>query len=82
MPTVDLPETLPGHWETPAGQEMASSYLAKDRKELAHGDMTDLELANAIFMADRFDLSLIGYQEAAKQRIRWLSAQLAARVSA
>ena len=39
--------------------------------------MTDFELANAVFMADRNDLGLIVYQTAAKERIRWLSLRLA-----
>lgn len=44
----------------------------------SYGDMTDFALANAVFMASRDDLSLIHYQTAAKERIRWLSIRLAA----
>ena len=44
--------------------------------------MTDFELANAVFMADRSDLDLIIYQTAAKERIRWLSLRLAAALGA
>jgi hypothetical protein len=47
------------------------------RATLAYGHLSDLVLANAVFMADRRDLDLTSYQTAAKERIRWLSAQLA-----
>lgn len=70
-------EPVPGHWSTEEGTAMANAYATKTREELAFGQRTDLELANAIFMADRNDLSLIGLQTAAKERIRWLSVQLA-----
>lgn len=43
----------------------------------SHSDLSDFELANAVFMADRHDLNLIGFQAAAKERIRWLSIHLA-----
>jgi hypothetical protein len=78
MDKIELPEVAEGHWSTPDGRDMAASYLGKTRAELCHGELSDLELANAIFMADRHELNLIGFQEAAKQRIRWLSARLAA----
>lgn len=39
--------------------------------------LTDFELANAVFLVDRFSLQLILYQTAAKERIRWLSLRLA-----
>jgi hypothetical protein len=39
--------------------------------------MTDFALANRVFMADRNDLDLIVWQTAAKERIRWLSIELA-----
>ncbi|MES2845625.1 MAG: hypothetical protein V4747_11400 [Pseudomonadota bacterium] len=47
------------------------------RSALPKGHLTDDELANGIFMVSRYDLSLIGFQDAAKERIRWLSRQLA-----
>jgi len=68
---------IAGHWSTVEGTEMANRYAAKQRGDLAYGDKSDLELANAIFMASRNDLDLIALQTAAKERIRWLSAQLA-----
>lgn len=66
-----------GHWETDEGTDMANRYSGLERKDLAYGDKTDLELANAVYMVDRNSLALIGLQTAAKERIRWLSAQLA-----
>ena len=68
---------IAGHWSTEEGTEMANRYAAKQRDDLAYGDKTDLELANAIFMVSRTDIDLIALQTAAKERIRWLSAQLA-----
>lgn len=73
-----LPVEMPGHWDTPEGHEMASRYLGQSRSELCNGDMSDLALANRMYMAGRNYLDLIGWQTAAKERIRWLSAQLAA----
>jgi hypothetical protein len=72
-----LPDQLEGHWDTAEGRQIAEGYRAKSRGELCHGEMSDLMLANAIYMASRNDLELIAFQEAAKQRIRWLSVQLA-----
>lgn len=42
-----------------------------ERAKLCHGQMTDDELANAVFMQPSID-----YLTAAKERIRWLSRQL------
>jgi hypothetical protein len=71
------PDVLPGHWETPEGREMAAEYASKERADLAMGKETDLGLANLVYMVDRNSLDLIAFQTAAKERIRWLSAQLA-----
>lgn len=72
-----LPASLPGHWTTPEGRETALEYATKSRGDLMKGDLPDLAMANAVFLADRADLDLIHYQQAAKERIRWLSVQLA-----
>ena len=74
---VDLPHALPGHWATASGWSMAMTYAEKDRADLAMGARSDLMLANDVFLVGRYDLDLIQFQEAAKQRIRWLSVQLA-----
>ncbi|CAN7303597.1 hypothetical protein LJR164_001583 [Phenylobacterium sp. LjRoot164] len=72
-----LPEVLDGHWNTAAGREMAVEYAAMDKSRLTKSDVSDFALANAVYMADRGDLDLIVWQTAAKERIRWLSVQLA-----
>lgn len=76
-PPAELPENLPGHWQTKAGLEMATEYAGWGRDRIGKRDLTDFELANAVFMASRDDLDLIVYQTAAKERIRWLSVHLA-----
>lgn len=68
---------IPGHWATSDGAEMAARCVGEDRSQLTKGDLSDFALANAQFLASRHDLDLIVYQTAAKERIRWLSAQLA-----
>lgn len=69
---------IPRHWDTEDGTAMANRSLGETRDQLCHGEMSDLALANAVYMASRTDLDLIVYQTAAKERIRWLSAHLAA----
>lgn len=80
-PHKALPAILPNHWSTPAGQEMAERYATMSRGELGRASESDFALANSIFMADRSDLDLIVFQTAAKERIRWLSVQLALAVA-
>lgn len=60
--TAPFSGPLAGHWSTDEGAEMANRYSAKSRDQLAYGQKTDLELANAVFMADRGSLELIGLQ--------------------
>jgi hypothetical protein len=74
---ANLPAAMPGHWDTLDGCRMANDYADRSREELMMGHLSDLALANAVFMASRDDLDLLAYQTAAKERIRWLSAQLA-----
>jgi hypothetical protein len=76
--TQPLPPVLPGHWSTREGQQMATGYLTIERRNLVMGDVPDLLLANHLFMADRNSADLGALHHAAKGRIRWLSAQLAA----
>jgi hypothetical protein len=70
---ADLPDVLSGHWSTAEGREMAERYAAMSRADLSDAGRTDLELANALFLVD----GPIGLQTAAKERMRWLSVQLA-----
>lgn len=57
-----------------AWAEFVRQYAGKPRS-MPH--LTDFELANRLYMADRGDLDLIVWQTAAKERIRWLSIRLA-----
>jgi hypothetical protein len=67
-----------GHCEDDnAWAEFCRQYGNKAREDLAAGKLTDFHLANAIYMADRNSLDLIGLQTAVKERIRWLSVELA-----
>jgi len=66
-----------GHWNTPEGTDKANEYAEMSRDDLAMGNMSDLELANAQYLVSRDSISLLSYQTAAKERIRWLSVQLA-----
>ena len=69
---------IPPHWSTDEGTEKANEYVTMSRSDLAMGDKTDFELANAVYLVGRESISLLSFQTAAKERIRWLSAQLAA----
>jgi hypothetical protein len=82
QPSALIPNAVHGHWMTAEGREIAVDYASKGRADLCHGELSDFEVANAVFMADRFDLSLIHWQTAAKERIRWLSVQLAIAIEA
>lgn len=70
-------QPVPRHWDAEDGIEMANRCLEESRDQLAMPTMSDLHLANAQFLVSRYSLDLIAYQTAAKERIRWLSAQLA-----
>lgn len=70
-------EAAPGHWETQEGVDIANSYRAVSRAGLCGGEMSDFAVANLIYMADRSALDLVARQTTAKERIRWLSVQLA-----
>lgn len=74
---VDLPTILHGHWETPESAVIVARCVDQTRVDLCMGDCADLSLANAIFLIDRYSLDLLPLQTAAKERIRWLSVQLA-----
>lgn len=82
---IKFPDTMPGHWHTAEGREMAETYLATARAMLAKSDLPDFMLANAQYL-ETMNVgtvtvqSAIAMQTAAKERIRWLSAHLAAHV--
>lgn len=73
---LKLPNTVAGHWTTSEGRDMATRYLAMPRSKLGYPDYNDFSLANAVFLAGRNDLTLVSFQGAAKERIRWLSVHL------
>lgn len=78
--TDTFTQPVPFQFSSLEGIEKANEYVQMPREHIAMGTrLSDFELANAIFLANRNDLSLIGLQTAAKERIRWLSAQLALR---
>lgn len=79
---LELADEMPGHWDTAEGAAVARQYVNMPRGNLSHGEMSDLALANRMYMAGRGDLDLTAWQHAAKERIRWLSAQLAAALRA
>jgi hypothetical protein len=70
---AELPCVLPGHWTSPEGREMAGRYATMTRANLLMDDRSDLGLANALYLVS----GEIAIQTAAKERMRWLSVQLA-----
>lgn len=80
-----LPDTLAGHWVSVEGAEMARDYAGKTRDQLMGGQFSDMEVAYRTALTHRSDNDFEARLGTAKDRIRWLSAQLAlanARVSA
>lgn len=70
--TAEIPDVMPGHWITKDGADMARRFGAMQRHELKAQNMTDMEVANAVFLdANLMNLTV------AKDRIRWLSVHLA-----
>ena len=54
-PPPTLPSTLPGHWETPEGLQMAHGYADMTRAELCMGHLPDMHVANGVYLAYRTD---------------------------
>jgi hypothetical protein len=79
---IQVPSTVSGHWQTPQGHEVAKDYVKLSRQQLYCGAVPDFELATMVYMADRNSFELIGMQTAARERIRWLSVQLALKSAA
>lgn len=77
MNAKDLTADMPGHWSTPDGLEMAREYADKDRARLCGGQFTDMEVAFKTAMLMRTDMDFEPRLSMAKDRIRWLSVQLA-----
>ena len=71
--TAALVATPAAKWLADGQPDPHGNKYDCERAKLPKGALTDDELANALFMADRTDLDLIVWQTAAKERIRWLS---------
>jgi hypothetical protein len=64
--------TPAARWRANGEADPHGSQYDCERAKLAHGDMTDDEIANALFIRN-YDIGII---TAAKERIRWLSRAL------
>lgn len=60
-----------------AWREFSGRYGPMSREQLCMGVINDFALANAQYFVHRDSLDLLAHQTAAKDRIRWLSVQLA-----
>lgn len=77
LPATSQAKATPAaKWREEGREDPHGSRYDCERAKLTMGDLTDDEMANAVFMADRSSLDLIAYQTAAKDRIRWLSRAL------
>ena len=72
------PQTPAAKWREEGKPDPHGTRYDCERAKLAKGHLTDDELANGVYMVDRNSLDLIVWQEAAKDRIRWLSRALEA----
>ncbi len=71
------PATPAAKWRENGEPDPFGIQYDKERAKLPKGDLTDDELANAVFCCDhRTDLESIVWLTAAKERIRWLSRAL------
>ena len=71
--------TPPSRWLVEGTEDPNSEYGSKERADLAYGNLTDDELANAVFLAGddlTWPLGGIAVLTAGKERIRWLSRKL------
>lgn len=76
---VERPSTPASRWAERGEPDPHGTTYDCERAALAHGQLTDDELANAVYLCDhRTSLESPGYLMAAKDRIRWLSRRLAA----
>ena len=71
-----VPATPGARWREEGKDDPHGNCYDCERADLAKGKLTDDELANRVFAANRGDLDLIVWQDAAKDRIRWLSRSL------
>lgn len=77
MKASDLPSLLNGHWRALDGYEMAKRYASRAREDLCGGESTDMLVAFEIADLRRDDFNFESTLATARDRIRWLSVQLA-----
>lgn len=75
--SADLPHILPGHWQAADGHKIALRYATMTREQLCGGTSTDMLVAFEIASLCRDDLDFEAVLATARDRIRWLSVQLA-----
>lgn len=72
---IEIADKRHADWMTEGKQDpFGGRYDGDDRPH--QSQRTDYDVGNAVYLADRHDLSLIAQQTEAKERIRWLSRQL------
>lgn len=78
LPSPEAPQTTPAaHWREKGEPDPHGTRYACERAALLYGNLTDDEVANAVYLCDhRSSFASIGYLTAAKDRIRWLSRAL------
>jgi len=72
VPAGELPEVMPGHWSTAGGRDMALATLDDPNMARSRERISDFALANEVFLSP----GIVNLTDA-KERIRWLSAELA-----
>lgn len=69
--------TPAAHWREKGEPDPHGTSYACERANLPMGNLTDDELANAVYLCDhRTSFQSLSYLTAAKDRIRWLSRKL------
>jgi hypothetical protein len=69
-------KTPAARWREQGDRDPHAGKYDCERHDLVHGNLTDDEIANAVFICDhRTSLESIALLTAAKDRIRWLSRQ-------
>ena len=77
-----MTSTPSSHWHANGEPDPHGARYNCERSQLAYGQHTDDELANAVYLCDhRNDLRSMALLTAAKERIRWLSRSLTREVA-
>ena len=75
-----LPVMLDGHWTIVSDLIMAKQYAGRGRETLTMPEINDYHLANLLTLQTLMPQEQTSLTYAARQRIRWLSAQLGRRL--